>query len=123
MTGVLTYLEQLREIALDQHGLVTSAQAVEAGIPKTELPRLASRRRIERLTRGVYRIPQDQRTWWEDLPIADLPTTIRDCIESGTPTYLLRQALDRGARTSSLPAGARRELEQLLNARDHKVGQ
>jgi len=45
MNEVTTYLEQLREIALDQHGFVTSAQAVAEGIPKVELPKLAARGR------------------------------------------------------------------------------
>ena len=58
MTEALTYLERLREIALDQHGFVSAAQAVSDGIPKTELPRLAARGRVERMAHGLYRIPQ-----------------------------------------------------------------
>lgn len=187
MTRVLTYLERLRGIALDQHGFVTTAQAVTDGIPRTELPKLAARDRIERVAHGVYRIPQvpatpydnwalavlwtgaaeaclshetalaawdvsdvnpdrihltvnrsrrlrraggehyvihhrdldpSQRTWWEDIPITTLPTTIADCIETGTPTYLIRQAIDRAGRTSLLPAAQRDRLNQLLEERD-----
>lgn len=187
MVEVLTYLERLREIALDQHGFVTAAQAVADGIPKTELPKLAARNRVERVAHGVYRIPQvpatpydnwalavlwtgaeeaclshetalaawdvsnvnpdrihltvsrnrrlrraggeryvvhqrdldpSQRTWWEGIPITNLPTTIADCIETGTPTYLIRQAIDRGGRTSLLPAPDRARLTQLLEIRD-----
>lgn len=190
MTRVLTYLERLREIALDQHGFVTTAQAVTDGIPRTELPKLAARDRIERVAHGVYRIPQvpatpydnwalavlwtgaaeaclshetalaawdvsdvnpdrihltvnrsrrlrraggehyvihhrdldpSQRTWWEDIPITTLPTTIADCIETGTPTYLIRQAIDRAGRTSLLPAAHRDRLNQLLEERDHRA--
>lgn len=187
MVEVLTYLERLREIALDQHGFVTAAQAVDDGIPKTELPKLAARGRVERITHGMYRIPQvpatpydnlalavlwtgapeaclshetalaawdvsdvnperihlniahgrrlrrsggeryvihrrdlnpDQRTWWEGIPITDLPTTIEDCVRMGTPTYLIRQAIERGGRTSLLPITAGRRLESLLDVRD-----
>lgn len=32
MNEAVTYLEQLREIALDQHGFVTAAQAVAASV-------------------------------------------------------------------------------------------
>lgn len=184
---MLTYLERLREIALDQHGFVTAAQAVDDGIPKTELPKLAARGRVERITHGMYRIPQvpatpydnlalavlwtgaqeaclshetalaawdvsdvnperihltiargrrlrrsggeryvihrrdlnpDQRTWREGIPITDLPTTIEDCVRMGAPTYLIRQAIERGGRTSLLPITAGRRLESLLDARD-----
>lgn len=190
MVEVVTYLERLREIALDHHGFVTAAQAVAEGIPKTELPRLAARQRVERVTQGVYRIPQvpatpydnwalavlwtgapeaclshetalsawdvsdvnpdrihltvnrnrrlrraggeryiihyqdlgtTQRTWWEGIPITDLPTTIADCINTGTPTYLIRQAIDRGGRTSLLPAAERNRLTQLLEHRDERA--
>lgn len=188
MNGVVTYLERLREVALDQHGMVTSAQAVEAGIPRTELPKLAGRGRIERLMHGIYRIPQvpatpydnlalavlwagaeeaclshetalaawgvsdvnperihltvghshrlrkaggeryiihhvdltsSQQTWWEGMPITDLPTTIGDCIDAGTPTYLLRQAIERGAQKNLLSAQACRDLQGRLDTRDY----
>jgi len=187
MDEVRTYLERLREIALDQHGFVTAAQAVEDGIPKVELPKLASRGRIERITRGVYRVPQvpatshdnlalavlwtgaeeaclshdtalaawgvsdinpervhitvgrgrrlrraggeryvihyqnlepEQRTWWEGIPITTLPATIANCIEAGLPTYLLRQAIDRGGRTSLLPRAVSERLRRALENRD-----
>ncbi len=190
MAEVLTYLERLREIALDQHGLVTTAQAVADGIPRTELPKLAGRGRIERVAHGVYRIPQvpatpydnwalavlwtgveeaclshetalaawdvsdvnpdqihltvgehrrlrraggeryvihqrdldpSQRTWWEGIPITGLPTTIADCIATGTPSYLIRQAIERGGRTSLLPAPDRDQLTRLLEERDGRT--
>lgn len=190
MTEVLTYLERLREVALDQHGFVTTAQAVADGIPKTELPKLASRGRIERVAHGVYRIPQvpttphdnwalavlwtgvaeaclshetalaawdvsdvnpdrvhltvgkhrrlrraggeryvihqrdvdpGLRTWWEGIPITNLPTTIADCIDTGTPSYLIRQAIEIGGRTSLLPASDRDRLIRLLEERDGRA--
>jgi len=187
MTEPVTILERLREIALDQHGLVTSTQAVEHGIARTELPRLAGRGRIERVARGVYRIPQvptnrfeswalavlwtgsadaclshetalaawdvsdinpdrihltvgtrrrlrkqggeryvihhddlrpDERTWFEGIPVTTLPATIAACLAWGTPTYLLRQALRRGARTSLLPRVQHERLTTMLENRD-----
>ena len=41
MPEPLTYLERLREIALDQHGYVMAAQAAKLGIPRVELVKLA----------------------------------------------------------------------------------
>jgi len=187
MTEAVTYLEQLREIALDQHGFVTAAQAVADGVPRTELPRLAARGRLERVAHGVYRVPQvpatahdnwalavlwtgvpeaclshetalaawdvsdinpdrihltvgarrrlrraggesymihqrdldpQLRTHWDAIPITTLPTTIADCIAYGTPTYLIRQALDRGRQASLLPGESHERLSQLLVARE-----
>lgn len=54
----LTDIEKLREIALGQHGLVTSAQADEVGVSRPSLSYLVKHGRIERLERGIYRIPQ-----------------------------------------------------------------
>ncbi|WP_166340130.1 type IV toxin-antitoxin system AbiEi family antitoxin domain-containing protein [Xiamenia xianingshaonis] len=54
----MTDIEKLREIALDQHGFVTSSQAKEVGVSRPSLSYLAKRGRIERLERGIYRIPQ-----------------------------------------------------------------
>ncbi|GAA4691410.1 type IV toxin-antitoxin system AbiEi family antitoxin domain-containing protein [Kocuria gwangalliensis] len=182
-----TYLDQLREIALDQHGLVTTSQAAEEGVPPVELRKMLSRGRVERAAHGVYRIPQTpssandqyqlavlwtgdpnaclshesaleawditdiipnqihvtiprhrrvrrkggegyilhhndlrphQKTWWEGIPITTVPTTIEHCITTGTQTYLIKQALERGARTSLLPASHVGHLAQLLEERD-----
>ena len=190
MAEVVTYLERLREIALDQHGFVTTAQAVADGVAKTELPRLASRGRVERVGQGIYRIPQvpatpydnwamavlwtgapetclshetalaawgvsdvnpdrihltigkgrrlrrsggeryvlhrrdlapESRTSWEGIPITDLPTTIEDCIATGTPTYLVRQAIERGGRTSLLLVADQDRLTKRLEDRDARA--
>jgi len=184
----LTIMERLREIALDQRGYVNARQAGDAGINPVELVKLTSRGRLERATRGVYRVPQipasqwdswalavlwtgvpaaclshetalaawdisdinpeqihltlprgtrlrraggeryvlhyatlepQQRTWFEQIPITDVPTTIADCIDWGVPTYLIKQALDRTSGTSLLLNKEREELAQQLEARDH----
>lgn len=54
----MTDIEKLREIALDQHGLVTSSQAEEVGVSRPSLTYLVKNERIERVDRGIYRIPQ-----------------------------------------------------------------
>lgn len=54
----MTDIEKLREVALDQHGLVTAAQAEESGVSRPSLSYLVKNGRIARVERGVYRIPQ-----------------------------------------------------------------
>ncbi|MDR0435461.1 MAG: hypothetical protein LBH11_01630 [Propionibacteriaceae bacterium] len=54
----MTIREQLWEVALDQYGFVTSADAARLGIPEGELPKLAARRKLVRATQGVYRFPE-----------------------------------------------------------------
>lgn len=58
MNETMTDMEKLREVALDQHGYVTAAQAQEAGVSRPSLTYLAKRGRIERACRGVYRVGQ-----------------------------------------------------------------
>lgn len=185
--AVVTKLERLRELALDQHGFVTSAQAEQEGVSHAELSTMVARDRLERAARGVYRVPQvpeteydeyqlallwtgvpeaylshdtalaaweisdinpsrihltvarhrrlrradgeryvvhyddlDQErvTWWQGIRMVDVPTAIGQCIASGVPTYLIRQALDRAGRTSRLPAIDLARLTKELEVRD-----
>lgn len=58
MKETMTDLEKLREIALDQHGYVTSAQAQKVGVKRASLTYLVNHDRLERVLRGVYRVPQ-----------------------------------------------------------------
>lgn len=185
--AVMTKLEQLREIALDQHGYVTTAQAVEDGVSHADLSTMVARGRIERAAHGVYRVPQvpktecdqyqlavlwagapeaclshdtamdawgitdinpdrihvsvargrrlrraggeryvihyedlvpHQVTWWQGIRIVTMPTAIAQGIASGVPTYVIRQALDRGGRTSVLPEPEHQKLTAQLEVRD-----
>lgn len=52
----MTHYQQLFDIAVDNYGIVTSSQAKEEGISDKEMPAIASRGRIRRLGRGVYKI-------------------------------------------------------------------
>ena len=49
--------DELATIAEENDGLVTAAQARSAGVTDSVLARLVQRERIERIARGVYRIP------------------------------------------------------------------
>ncbi len=183
----LTKLEQLRELAMDQHGLVTTEQALGEGVTHANLSMLVSRGRLQRVAHGVYRVPQvaetsadeyqlavfwtgtpgaclshetalsvrglsdvipeqihvtvplsrrirrrggeqyvvhredltpEDMSWWEGIPMVTVSTAIRQCIETGLPTYLIKQALRVSSGTSVLSAGERGRLEKLLSARD-----
>jgi len=52
----MTYRQQLRELAFDTHGVVTTAQARAVGVPAVELRKLAARGALTQLGHGVYRM-------------------------------------------------------------------
>lgn len=56
--------------------------------------------------------------WWQEIPTATPATAIRQCIAGGTPTYLLRQAVERGYAEGYLNSTERQELTHTLEARD-----
>ncbi len=58
-----------------------------------------------------------QVTWWEEVPITTLATAIRQCIDFGTPTYLLQQAIDNGRAQGRVTGIQRDQLTAQLNAR------
>lgn len=66
----MTYREDLWEIAVEHHGVVTTWQAKEAGIPAVELRKLAARGALEHLGRGVYRHRQVPFTHYTSLMAA-----------------------------------------------------
>ena len=187
MKEILTDMERLREIALDQQGLVTRRQALEAGVSSGSLRQLAHRGRLERMSQGVYRVPQapynehtrlrlallwtgrddavlgfetaldcygvcdifsddvhvvvpsgtrvrrdggegyvlhcadlrdEDRDWWEGMPITTLGCTLVDCASWGTPTYLLRQAVEAALRDGLVGDGVADEVDALVEARE-----
>ncbi|MDR1152970.1 MAG: type IV toxin-antitoxin system AbiEi family antitoxin domain-containing protein [Bifidobacteriaceae bacterium] len=188
LNEVVTHVDRLREIAMDQHGFVTLAQAMEAGVPQPQIAQLTARGRLDRVAHGVYRVPQvpatrydnwaravlwtgaseaclshetalaawgisdinpdrihvnvakrrrlrraggdqyvvhhhdlapGQVTWFEQIPITTVATTIDHCIDWGLDTYLIKQALERGGKTSRLPRADRERLARKLEERDH----
>lgn len=63
----MTYREELWRIAADRHGVVTTEQAEDSGVPAVEVRKLATRGALTRVGRGVYRhngVPHDA---WTDL--------------------------------------------------------
>ena len=80
-------------------------------------------RRLRRAGGGRYVLHHEdlqsaQVTWWQGIRIVTVPTAIGQSTTSGLPTYLIRQAVERSARTSALPEGERERLLRELQARD-----
>lgn len=59
--------DQLLERAVEQHGYVTTRDARDLGIDPTQLRLMAARGRLERVARGVYRVPVLPRTEHDEL--------------------------------------------------------
>lgn len=59
--------DQVLERAVEQHGYVTTRDARDLGIDPTQLRLMAARGRLERVARGVYRVPILPRTEHDDL--------------------------------------------------------
>ena len=55
-------------------------------------------------------------TWWEEVPVVSARTAIEQCLELGTPTYLLCQAIERGRSHGRLTAAERDVLTDRLRA-------
>jgi predicted transcriptional regulator of viral defense system len=94
MNETVTYLEQLRDIALDQHGYVTTAQATNLGVPRPELSKMTARNRIERVAHGVYRIPQVTESQYDPFMLAVLWTGAPEACLSHETALALRETSD-----------------------------
>ena len=55
-------------------------------------------------------LQKDQIGWWEEIPTVKLATAIWQCIEMGTPSYLIDQAIENGRKQGRL---LQREVESL----------
>lgn len=55
--------------------------------------------------------------WWQEVPTVTAATAIAQCIDFGTPTYLLRQALERGHGQGRITTAERDQLTARLEAR------
>ncbi|WP_343710747.1 type IV toxin-antitoxin system AbiEi family antitoxin domain-containing protein [Mycobacterium sp.] len=83
---------------------------------------VAKRRRLRRTDGDDYVIHRQdlaptQIGWWQEIPTVTPATAIGQCIAYGTPTYLLRQAIERGHIQGYLKVAERDELAKALEAR------
>ena len=54
----MTMRDDLWDVAVDQYGYVTTANAHDLGVPTVELGKLAARGRLQRVSQGLYRFGQ-----------------------------------------------------------------
>lgn len=94
MNEIVWDIDKLREIALDQHGFVTTAQAAEVGVSKATLSKLATRSRIERVAHGVYRVPQTPRDEYDRFMLAVLWTGAPEALISHESALDLYEVCD-----------------------------
>ncbi len=80
-----TYRTTVREIALDHYGLVTTKQAIDAGVPAVELPKLASRGGLENLSYGLYRI--------SDYPPHEFDQVAEALLRAGEGSFLIGESV------------------------------
>ncbi len=59
----------------------------------------------------------DRIGWWQQIPTVTPATAIAQCLAYGTPTYLLRQAIERGHAQGYLKTAEREALAGALEAR------
>jgi predicted transcriptional regulator of viral defense system len=62
-------------------------------------------------------LARDDVTWWEQIPTTTLETAIGQCIDTGVPTYLLRQTITTAASCGRLRKDTATELGNRLEAR------
>ncbi len=58
----MTYRQQLRELADENYGYITTGEAAELGVPAVELRKLALRGGLTQVRRGLYRFTDARRT-------------------------------------------------------------
>lgn len=102
------------ETALDVYGVCD----VNPGVIHITV---GAHRRIRRLNSAQYVIHRQdfdgrQFTWWEEVRIVTLATAIRQCLDVGTPTYLLRQAVQNGHSEGRLATADRDVLSAAIDA-------
>ena len=56
--------------------------------------------------------------WWEEVPTVTPATAIAQCISHGTPTYILRQALERARQQGRITGPEHDDLAARLEVRD-----
>ena len=83
---------------------------------------VGARRRLRRAGGEDYLIHYEdlqpvQIGWWQEIPTVTPATAIAQCIAYGTPTYLLRQAIERGHARGYLTTAVRDNLAAALEVR------
>ena len=86
---------------------------------------VGKQRRLRRSTGEEYVVHYEDLTplqvgWWQEIPTVTPRTAVEQCLNYGTPTYLLRQAIERGHAQGYLKAAERDELTEALDGRHER---
>lgn len=84
---------------------------------------IGKRRRLRRAGGDDYFIhyqdlDPNQIGWWQEIPTVTPATAIAQCLDFGTPTYLLRQAINDGHAQGYLRSTEREQLTEALENRN-----
>lgn len=82
---VATYRERAWDIAVGQHGYITTRDARDNGIPVIELVKLAARDRLQHVARGIYR--------FEELPPTKFDQFYEAALRVGEDAVLIGDAV------------------------------
>jgi hypothetical protein len=85
MVAMVKYRDLVHEIALDNHGYVTTRAAVEAGVPAVELPKLAARGGMENVAYGLYRV--------STVPRSEIEQFTEALLRAGEGAYLYGESV------------------------------
>lgn len=101
--------DAIHELALDQHGVFTAAQAKQLGVGHRTLWAMANRGRIERLSYGVYQdLGAPITPWTEFMSAAFWPQGVRGVLSHETALSLMELSDVNPARVHlTLPLGYR----------------
>ena len=83
---------------------------------------VARGRRISRRGGEGYRVhradvAEADRTWREEVPVVALRLAVEQCMDAGTPTYLLEQAIGNGLTAGFATDAEARKLRRKLKGR------
>lgn len=107
------------------HETALDAYAISDVNPNRIHVTVAKSRRLRRAGGDDYVIHYEdlvsaQIGWWQEIPTVTPATAIGQCIGYGTPTYLLRQAIERGHAQGYLRTSERDELTRALETRHER---
>lgn len=107
------------------HETALDAYAISDVNPNRIHVTVAKSRRLRRTGGDDYEIHYEdlvsaQIGWWQQIPTVTPATAIAQCIGYGTPTYLLRQAIERGHTQGYLKTSERDELARTLETRHER---
>ena len=115
MNELLTDIDTLRGIALEQYGYVTTKQALEAGVTHSSLSMMVKRGRLERACHGVYLVPQVPYSQLSQYMLAVLWTGVPEATISHETALDLYDVCDINPSAIHVTVGKKRRISRSAN--------